>query len=127
MAKIPLNKVRKDTRILGIERYNNLRPVRKDTRILGIERYNNFRSCKILCKKNEFTKWVSRVTLDTHFVNKPFGLCIFWALYLTHALETIGTAMSETTHGGCAAMGAAPAAAAASAGVEAGGDRKSVV
>ena len=29
--------------------------------------------------------------------------------------------MSETTHGGCAAMGAAAAAAAASAGVEAGG------
>ena len=50
MAKIPLNKVRKDTRILGIERYNNFtsgskryknlrnRKIhRKDTRILGIE------------------------------------------------------------------------------------------
>ena len=66
MAKIPLNKVRKDTRILGIERYNIfLRPVtRKDTRILGIERYNNFRSCKILC------------SVPVKVENKPFGLCI---------------------------------------------------
>ena len=39
MAKIPLNKVRKDTRILGIERYNNFTS--------GSKRYKNLRNRKI--------------------------------------------------------------------------------
>ena len=39
MAKIPLNKVRKDTRILGIERYSNFTS--------GSKRYKNLRNRKI--------------------------------------------------------------------------------